>query len=341
MTFLAFDRLSRRPMASDGGLTIGLVNNMPDAALKSTERQYRELLTSASADALVRLRLFSLPEVSRSPRALAHIAEHHEPIENLWKGAIDGLIVTGNAPRAARVNDEPYWPALARLVDWADGNTISTVWSCLAAHAAVLHLDGIERRPLAGKLSGVFECFRVGAHPLVGIGPGRWKVPHSRHNDLPERALAARGYRLLSWSDAAGADLFIKRRQSLFVFLQGHPEYDATALLREYRRDVQSFLSGETEHYPETPIGYLAAETEAAMRGFAGRARMGRDPALITEFPMTVAERGLDAPWRGAAIRLYANWLTYLARERARRAAWSTPVGVPPQRALHPSYVRA
>src|SRR5579862_9380020 len=163
MALLSFDRLWRKPPAarSPGPLTIGLVNNMPDAALKSTERQFRELLTSAAGDAPVRLRYFSLPDVPRSAAGQAYVAEHHEPIETLWGGTFDGLIVTGNAPRAVRLADEPYWPALAKLVDWADAHTISTVWSCLAAHAAVLRLDGIERRPLAGKLSGVFECFRV------------------------------------------------------------------------------------------------------------------------------------------------------------------------------------
>ena len=28
--------------------------------------------------------------------------------------------------------------------------------------------------------------------------------------------------------------MFVKQRQSLFVFLQGHPEYDANSLLLEY-----------------------------------------------------------------------------------------------------------
>ena len=43
---------------------------------------------------------------------------------------------------------------------------------------------------------------------------------------------------MLSRSPVAGADLFIKQRKSLFVFLQGHPEYDPGSLLREYQRDA-------------------------------------------------------------------------------------------------------
>src|SRR5271155_1707983 len=101
MGLLTFDRWWRKPPRAHGGglLTIGLVNNMPDAALKSTERQFRDLLASATGDTPVRLRIFSLPEVPRSSAGQAHVTAHHEPIENLWAGEIDGLIVTGNAPR--------------------------------------------------------------------------------------------------------------------------------------------------------------------------------------------------------------------------------------------------
>ena len=37
---------------------------------------------------------------------------------------------------------------------------------------------------------------------------------------------------------------------SQFVFLQGHPEYDANSLAREYRRDMDRYMRGETEREP-------------------------------------------------------------------------------------------
>ena len=62
--------------AHDDGdaLVIGLVNNMPDGAFKTTERQFRELLTFARGDTPIRLRLFSLPEAGarRSNPRLHH-----------------------------------------------------------------------------------------------------------------------------------------------------------------------------------------------------------------------------------------------------------------------------
>ena len=49
-----------------GSIEIGLVNNMPDAAVEATERQFVQLLDAASGETVVHLKLFSLPEVARN-----------------------------------------------------------------------------------------------------------------------------------------------------------------------------------------------------------------------------------------------------------------------------------
>src|ERR1700752_957095 len=54
-------------------LVIGLVNNMPDGALRATERQFRGLLQAASHDVSTSLRYFSLPGVPRSSQAQTYI----------------------------------------------------------------------------------------------------------------------------------------------------------------------------------------------------------------------------------------------------------------------------
>ena len=53
--------------------SIGLVNNMPDAALRTTERQFRDLLSRAAAEQPVSLRVFSLPELPRSEAGQLHV----------------------------------------------------------------------------------------------------------------------------------------------------------------------------------------------------------------------------------------------------------------------------
>src|SRR5271168_62689 len=195
---------------NDAPIVIGLVNNMPDAALQATERQFCDLMTEASRDLLIWVRFFSMPELARSESGRAYVGQHYEDISELFADRLDGLIVTGAEPRAKVLSDEPYWPTMAKIVDWAEDHTISTVWSCLAAHAAVLHSDGIRRRPFREKLSGVFECAKIADHEIVSSNPSRWCVPHSRFNDLREDELVANDFCVLSRSPEAGADLFVR-----------------------------------------------------------------------------------------------------------------------------------
>lgn len=308
-------------------MTIGLVNNMPDAAYEATERQFIDVIRAATANAVVHLKLFSMADVPRAGPIRQELAARYRDIAELWDTRLDGLIVTGTEPRASKLEDEPYWATLAKLVDWARQNTISTVWSCLAAHAAVLHADGIVRRPLNEKKFGVFDCEIVSAHPLTtGMKP-RLSVPHSRYNDLPERALARSGYRLLSRSAAAGADAFVKEEHggSLFVFFQGHPEYETDTLAREYRRDVGRFLRGKQEHYPAAPEGYFDEAATALVRDFRARAVDDRRAGLIADFPFAALEAALQNTWRRSAIGVYENWIVYLKDRKAERRTSMVP----------------
>jgi homoserine O-succinyltransferase len=306
--------MTKKPDAPTA-LRIAVVNNMPDAALRTTERQWRELMATAGGnDYKAELHFYSLKEVPRSYTGRMHVTDNYTDIAELWDG-VDGLIVTGTEPIAPNLPDEPYWPALSRLIDWAKDNTISTIFSCLGAHAAVKHLSDIDRRPLGEKLSGIFDCARIGAPPLLDDAPASWREPHSRHNELPEEKLVEAGYRILAHSDEAGAALFAKDYGSLFVFLQGHIEYDGGALLREYRRDIKRFLGGESERYPAMPRNYFGEEVAAILAEFRQNAMEAQGIDLIENFPADAA-KSRDFPWRDAAIRIIANWLRYIAEHK-------------------------
>ena len=133
------------------------------------------------------------------------------------------------------------------------------------------------RERLAGKLSGVFDCEAAGSHPLLAGPAPLVRVPHSRLNDVPEARLLANGYRVLTRSAAAGVDAFVKEQDggSLFVFFQGHPEYDTDSLLREYRRDVGRFLRGEAGAYPQAPQNYCDSAAMFLADDFRTRAKVG------------------------------------------------------------------
>jgi homoserine O-succinyltransferase len=181
----------------------------------------------------------------------------------------------------------------------------------------VLHLDGIERQRLAEKRSGVFDCYATAADPLLADVPASLPVSHSRWNDLPERELVAHGYQVLTRSPAVGVDIFAKRWRSLFLFFQGHPEYSADSLMREYRRDVGRYLRGESARYPSIPVGYFQRKVEAELAAFAGAARDRRDPELLDRFPGEATLRsGLIRHKSVSGVPVIANWLAYLASRK-------------------------
>src|ERR1700684_500927 len=75
-------------------LGIELVNNMPDAALQATERQFCDLLAEASQGLLVWVRFFAMPLVPRGEAGSAYVSRHYENIAELLGNCLDGLIVT-------------------------------------------------------------------------------------------------------------------------------------------------------------------------------------------------------------------------------------------------------
>jgi len=304
----AFERIERTE------LTIGLLNNMPDSALKATERQFARLIGGAARNARVDFHCFSLPSVNRSAAARAHIEKEYTDIAELGRLKIDGLIVTGAEPNGCALPEENLWRELTDIVDWARANTRSTIWSCLAAHAAVLHLDGIERHRLPNKCSGIQACIKVSEDWLTRGLRGPLKVAHSRLNEVREGELVQHGYQVLTRSNAAGVDIFAKQYESRFVFFQGHPEYDALSLQREYMRDLARYLSGERDDYPAIPANYFDAATEAHLNAFEPRARKERDPTLAAELP-GLTLRG-DIAAGVAAHVLLRNWLAFLGQSR-------------------------
>jgi len=298
-------------------IRVALINNMPDSALQDTEAQFFDLLATIASDLPVHISRFSLPEVSRGERGKRHVANFYRSIDELWNSRVDAIIVTGTEPRQPDLRQEPYWRTLATLFDWAEANTKSAVLSCLAAHAGVLHSDCIERRPLKEKKCGVFNQALARPHALTEGIAGPVSFPHSRWNEVREEELASCGYAILTKSADAGADLFVKKkRRSLFVYFQGHPEYGARTLLKEYRRDVGRFLRKERDTYPSMPRGYFDRASVKVLAEFQERAESNRHSELLEAFPEEELGRRLQHSWRSAALGIYGNWLRYVAARK-------------------------
>lgn len=302
---------------AEGAIEIALVNNMPDQALSATDMQFLRLVQAGAGARELRWRRYYLPSVERSDTARRYLARSYEPIEALYGRGADAVIVTGAEPRASRFEDEPYWRDLARLIDWARDHTASTIWSCLAAHAAAYHLDGVERRRLPGKLSGVFELETTARHWVETESGRRLRAPHSRYNDLAREDLERCGYNVSTYGERVGVGSFWRREPSLFLFLQGHAEYDADSLMKEYRRDVLRFAAGERADYPELPYGVFDAPVAAQLAELRASALAG-ESGVETRLTAILAQQQHDAVWVPDAVRLYADWFAVIVRESAR-----------------------
>ncbi|MGA3214593.1 MAG: homoserine O-succinyltransferase [Acidimicrobiales bacterium] len=304
---------------------VAFVNNMPSSAFDATEQQFVGLLEGAArelGDLTVRFSRFALSGLERSAEVEERLERDYRPIELIYSERPDGLIVTGTEPLADDLKSETYWGALAELIAWAEVATASALLSCLAAHAAALLFDGIERETLEKKCSGVFVQEVRTNHPLTeGLGPVV-HMPHSRLNDLPSALLQEGGYTSLIESPEMNWTVAVKDRgRCTFVLVQGHPEYSTTSLLREYRRDMQRFLRAERPVAPVIPVGYLDDESHRLLERFEARAlAYPLAPELMNEFPFEQVAERLVNTWQSSGTRLFANWLRIIQCRRQQSA---------------------
>lgn len=295
-----------------GCIEVALVTMMPDAALARTERQFAKLFAAAAGERTILWRKFALPGVPLTPSGLAYLRDTYGAVEDLWTRLPDALVITGAEPTTPNMADEPYWPALTRLLDAAARLGIPMLLSCLSAHAAVRHFSGIHRRALRTKCCGVFDHVCIGGNLATG-SPPTLRVVHSRWNEVDEADLLRAGYEVLLRSPVAGAGMFA--RDSM-LFCQGHPEYDTDSLLAEYRRDVGRYLNFCRQTYPNPPAGYFGAAALAELSRFRRATEKDRDPQLLQSFPYEWLRSQLDGSWQLAASPIMQNWLARICGPR-------------------------
>lgn len=299
-------------------LRIGLVNNMPDAALRATERQFAELIAKAvrligAGFPTLTLSLFHINEIPRNPEIAAELAATSADVSTIINAGLDGLVVTGGEALLPDMRAEPHWAKMAALIDTTVARNLPVLWSCRAAHAAVLHLDGIERVRLPEKLSGVFQTDMIATAPVMRHLGGNPISPQSRYNSLHATELLAKNYTILTQSAEVGPDWFIRHASPQMLFVQGHPEYNAEALGLEYRRDVRRFLHGETARHPALPVHYFSPVLRLRLQELAVVARQQRNPTSLRHLDDVLATHAPRQRWRDPAVELYAGWLENIA----------------------------
>jgi homoserine O-succinyltransferase len=292
-------------------LHIGFLNMMPDAALVATERQFIRLVGNCNRIAQFYVYPFSLPGLPRSEETNDYIERYYCQFDELKEQGLDALIITGANVANPNLDEEPFWEPLMDVVRWADRNVASTLCSCLATHALLKYLYGIERQPLPQKRWGVYS-HRTSSprHPLLRDINTRFDVPHSRYNEISREQLENAGLTVLAESRVGGVHMAVSPDQFRMIYFQGHPEYDINSLLKEYKREVLRYIHGELEEQPPFPEYYFPTTAEALAEQFIQKARQALEhdqplPTLLED----KLEPMLDNTWGDTAKALVNNWL--------------------------------
>ncbi len=292
-------------------LHIGLLNMMPDAALLVTEKQYMRLVGACNRITQLYVYPFSVPGLARSDAARRHIETYYADFEDLKTSGLDALIISGANVTNPSLDLEPFWEPLREVIGWAQDHVTSILCSCLATHALVKHLYGIDREPFPRKLWGVYEHRVIDrGHPLTQDVNTRFDAPHSRWNDIPRARWDGAGLRVLAEGEQAGVHLATSPDGFRILYFQGHPEYDRTSLLKEYKREVNRFLDGDLDAPPPYPEQYLDPATDKLARTYLRDALSARAHGeAYPEFPESSFDDHLDNTWGDTGRALFNNWL--------------------------------
>jgi homoserine O-succinyltransferase len=316
-------------------LHVGLLNMMPDAAFQVTEQQFMRLVGGSNQIAQFYVHPFTVEGLPRSEATQRYIAGNYEDIASIYANGLDALIVTGANVANPRLDLEPFYQPLTEVIGWASENVTSVLCSCLSTHALMKFLHHIDRRALPRKQWGVYS-HRVVApqHPLLRGINTRFDVPHSRYNAITREQFEQAGLSILIESAEAGVHAAVSDDQFRRVYFQGHPEYDANSLLKEYKREVLRYFNGERDQ-PVFPEHYLSDAAAAAIARYLERAHTAHAAHTnLPDFPEAEIVPFLENTWADTARTIFDNWLglVYQLTNLDRRLPFKD--GIDPRRPL-------
>ncbi|MEM8994685.1 MAG: homoserine O-succinyltransferase [Acidobacteriota bacterium] len=297
-------------------LHVGLLNLMPDAALRATERQFLRLLGACNRIVQIRVHLITVDEPSRGAEARGYLGRYYERFDEIRRVGLDALVVSGANPARERLEDEDFWEPMLEILDWAEEHVHSVLCSCLSTHAVLQRSYGVERQPRPSKRWGVYSHRVVDAgHPLVRDVNTRFDAPRSHRFEVTSAQLEAAGCPVLATSERADFYLGTSPDGFRYIFFQGHPEYDTDSLLKEYKREFQRFVEGDRGDFPPYPGRYFSDAARDLLdrhRADALDARRTGRPA--PDLPEEAVEPLLENTWTDTGKALFNNWLGQVYR---------------------------
>ncbi|MFH1512184.1 MAG: homoserine O-succinyltransferase [Bacillota bacterium] len=256
-------------------LRIAILNLMPTK--EKTETQLLRLISNSPLQ--VEITLLRTDSYESKNVSADYLNAFYRTFEDVKDEVFDGVIITGAPVERLDFKDVHYWDELTRIMRWADERAFSTLFICWAAQAGLYFHYGIEKRPLAKKLFGVFKTQITDVHDKLFCGlDDTFTVPMSRHTELDEAAiLKCRDLIVLAASEKTGSAV-VRSRDGRRVFATGHSEYDRDSLASEYFRDIGKGME------MELPENYFP----------------DNDPKNLPR-----------VNWHAHASLLFSNWLNY------------------------------
>ena len=280
-------------------LRVGLVNLMPDTAFLQTEIDFLKPIHAMSASLQIELILLAAESIKRLGVAAERMAAHYQKISKDVLARCDMVILSGANVLEKNILESEIGAEIVKIYQQSvEAGVTTVVASCLSTHAILEGVFGIKREPNLDergnrfKLFGAFEheVTQVGkTHPLTRDLNARFDFPYSRwnrtqsglllaHSDL--EVLAASTANLVASAGEREGHLIVSK-DFQFVGLQGHPEYAAMALFKEWRRDFTNWLESPSDSAPPAlPKGYLTAEGERIIQNFQSKQIMARREEL-------------------------------------------------------------
>jgi len=153
---------------------------------------------------------------------------------------LDGLFLTGAPVETIEYEDVYYWEEIKTILSDARKNIPSTLGLCWAGFV-MAYLEGVKKLNYDHKLFGVFELKNLAPdHPIIGELDDVFFCPQSRHAGMPDEAMEEASesgrLKLLAYGPEAGYSIF-STTDDRFIAHTGHPEYNATRLAEEAKRD--------------------------------------------------------------------------------------------------------
>jgi homoserine O-succinyltransferase len=173
------------------------------------------------------------------------------------------------------------------------------------------------------------------AHPLVNDVNTQFDVPHSRFNAISREQFESAGLHVLVESEIAGVHLAVSGDGIRVVYFQGHPEYDTVSLLKEFKREVLRYASGERDDYPPFPDNYFKPRECAILDEYRNRLDLarerGEEPPV---FPEHLVAGRVDNTWHDTAEGIVGNWIGLVYQLTHQERALPFMEGVDPNNPL-------